>query len=345
MTLTLKQLATALKLDFRGDAELVISGVSSAKSAQPGDLCFLLADKYFADIDASRCSAVIVPSEFADRACDKALLLSPSPHHSFIQAIYELKAELLPAPGIHPSAQIAGTAQIGPGVAIGANAVIEDHVVLGADPIVGAGTVIEHSARVGSHCHLHRNVTLAHSVRLGDRCVLQSGVVIGGDGFGLIMHEGEWQRVPQIGTVIIEDDVEIGANTAIDRGTLDDTVVEKGVKLDNRVHVAPKCRIGAHTAIAGCTGIAGSATIGRYCKISGACNINGHVSIADHTTLTGTTMVTRNITEPGVYSSGIPAIENALWLRANARYKSLDKLAKTVAKLEKLVVKDAAEKS
>jgi len=340
MSLSLQQLANALNLEFRGDPDLVIDGVSSPRSARPGDLCYLLEEKNLPEIFSSRCSGVILPGALAEKVDDKALLLSPNPRYSCVEAIHALDLDpLRQAAGIHPSAQVAESAQLGAGVRVGANAVIGDKVKIGANSVIGAGCVIEHSVSIGSDCHLHSHVTLAHSVRLGDRCILQSGVVIGGDGFGLVMHQEHWRRIPQIGTVIIEDDVDIGANTTIDRGALDDTVIEQGCKLDNLIMIAHNVRIGAHTAIAGCTGIAGSVTIGRYCQIAGACNFSGHITIADHAVFTGTTMVTRDVKEPGVYSSGIPAMENKLWRRVNARYKALDKLAKTVAKLEKLIGK------
>jgi len=340
MCLTLQQLAKSLDLEFRGDPGLSIESVNSPGSAQAGDLCYLLEEKYLPEIAASRCSAVILPRELAGLVSDKALLLSPEPRYSFARAIHALGLDApRQAAGIHPSAQVAASAQLGAGVRVGANAVIEENVTVGANSVIGAGCVIEHSAAIGRDCHLHSHVILAHSVRLGDRCILQSGVVIGGAGFGLVMHDKQWSRIPQIGTVIIEDDVEIGANTTIDRGALGATVIERGCKLDNLIMIAHNVRIGAHTAIAACTGIAGSATIGRYCQIGGASNIHGHINIADHTVITATSFVTREIRESGVYSSGFPAIENKLWRRINARYKALDKLAKTVAELEKLVGK------
>ena len=340
MCLTLQQLAKSLDLEFRGDPALLIESVSSLGSAQAGDLCYLLAEKNLPELAASHCSAVILPAELAELISDKALLLSPEPRYSFSQAIHALDLDApRQAAGIHPSAQVAESAQLAAGVRVGANAVIEENVTIGANSVIGAGCVIEHSASIGSDCHLHSHVVLAHSVRLGDRCILQSGVVIGGDGFGLVMHQKRWWRIPQIGTVVIEDDVEIGANTTIDRGALGDTVIEQGCKLDNQIMIAHNVRIGAHTAIAGCTGIAGSANIGRYCKIGGACNILGHFNIADHSVITASSFVTKEIRESGVYSSGFPVIENKLWRRINVRYKALDKLAKSVAALEKLVRK------
>jgi len=336
MSLNLQQLAKALQLEYRGDADLLISGVASPGSAVAGDLCYLLHKKYLAKIATSQCSAAIVSPELGEKVKDKGLLLSDNPEFSFVQAIKALGLEAEPqAPAIHPSAQIAASARLGSGVSVGANAVIEDEVEIGAHSIIGAVTVIGRETIVGSHCYLHNNVTLARSVRLGDRCVLHSGAVIGADGFGLAYHQQQWYKIPQLGSVVIEDDVEIGANTTVDRGALDDTVIEQGCKLDNQIQVAHNVRIGAHTAIAGCAAIAGSANIGRYCKISGGVGILGHLTIVDHVTITAMSMVIKDIKTPGVYSSGTPLMENALWQRNSVRFKSLNKLAQTVAKLDK----------
>ncbi len=201
--------------------------------------------------------------------------------------------------------------------------------------MIGAGCVIEQATSIGSGCRLHSRVTLGHSVRIADRCTLHSGVVIGADGFGLVMQADRWHKIPQIGTVVIGEDVEIGANSTVDRGALDDTVIEQGCKLDNQIQIAHNVRIGAHSAIAACVGIAGSAVIGRYCKISGAAVVLGHLTIVDHVTITAMSLVTKDIRKPGVYSSGTPLLPNALWHRANVRYKALDKMALTVAKLDK----------
>jgi len=335
MSLNLKQLAEALQLEFRGDANLLINAVASPNSAVAGDLSYLLNRKTLDDITASQCSVVIAPLELADDVKGKALLLSGNPQFSFVQAIDMLGLEAGFQPGIHPSAQIAASARLADGISVGANAVIEDAVEIGAHSIIGAGTVIGVGAIVGSHCHLHSRVTLARAVRLGDRCILHSGVVIGADGFGLVFHEERWHKIPQLGSVVIEDDVEIGANTTVDRGALDNTVIEQGCKLDNQIQIGHNVRIGAHTAIAGCAAIAGSAKIGRYCKISGAAGVLGHLTVADHVTITAMSLVTRDIKTAGVYSSGTPLMENRLWHRSNAAYKSLSRFAQAVAKLDK----------
>ena len=337
MSLNLQQLAKVLGLEYRGEAGLEINGVASPKSAQPGDLCFIQDQKFLDEISASHCSAVILPAALEGKLEGKSLLLSENPQYSFVQAIKALEIESPhdAANHIHASAVIADSASLGAEVVIGAQVVIGDDVVVGAGTSIGAGSVIESGTIVGSQCLLHSRVTLAPSVTLGDRCILHPGVVIGSDGFGLVMHEQRWQKIPQLGSVYIGDDVEIGANTTVDRGALDDTIIEQGCKLDNQIQVAHNVHIGAHTAIAACVGIAGSAIIGRHCKISGAAVVLGHLTVADNVTITAMSLVTKDIREPGVYSSGTPLLENSLWHRCNARYKSLEKLAQTVARLDK----------
>jgi UDP-3-O-[3-hydroxymyristoyl] glucosamine N-acyltransferase len=336
MSLSLQQLAIALQSEFSGDADMIISGVASPSGARAGDLCFIQRKRHLANIVNSDCSAVIVPPELTAEVSGKGLLLSENPEYSFVQAITALGLDIVTNfPGIHSSAQIAPSAHLADGVSIGANVVIEEDVEIGAETIIGPGCIIERAASVGSHCRLHSRVTLAHSVRIGNRCILHSGVVIGADGFGLVLHTEQWHKIPQLGSVVIADDVEIGANTTIDRGALDDTVIEQGCKLDNQIQVGHNVHIGAHTAIAACVGIAGSAIIGRSCKISGAAVVLGHLTVADHVTITAMSLVTKDIRKAGVYSSGTPLLANSLWHRANARYKALDRLALTVAKLDK----------
>jgi UDP-3-O-[3-hydroxymyristoyl] glucosamine N-acyltransferase len=336
MSLNLQQLSEALQLEFRGDPELVISGVASPRSAVAGDLCFIQRRKYLADIAASACSAVLLPAELADELDDRAALISEDPQLSFVRAIEVLKLDPNRGPqGIHSAAQIAASASIGKDVGIDAQTVVGERAVIGRGSTIGAGCVIGEGVRIGENCRLHPRVTLERDVVLGNRCIVHSGAVIGADGFGLVEEGEHWIKVPQLGSVSIGDDVEIGANTTIDRGAMDDTVIEQGCKLDNQIQVAHNVRIGAHTAIAACVGIAGSAEIGRYCKISGAAVILGHLRIADGVTVTAMSLVTRNIREAGVYSSGTPLMENSLWHRSNARYKMLEALAQRIAALEK----------
>jgi len=337
MSLNLQQMAKALELEFRGDADLMVNGVASSKSASAGDLCFILAEKYADAVNASNCSVVILPPDLVTAVEGKALLLSENPQYSFVRAIkaLDLEPQARAEASIHPSAQIADSASIGSGVTIGALAIIEDNVKIGADSSIGPGTVIERSAVIGRQCLLHSQVMLGRGVSLGDRCILHPGAVIGCDGYGLVDHERQWYKVPQLGSVVIEDDVEIGANTTVDRGALDDTIIERGCKLDNLIQVAHNVRIGAHTVIAACVGIAGSTNIGRHCVISGGAGIIGHLSIADNVTITAMSVVLKDIKQTGIYSSGTPLLANSVWHRICVRYKSLDKLARTVTRLDK----------
>jgi len=220
-------------------------------------------------------------------------------------------------------------------VIVGPNCVLDDDVIIEDCVSIGAGCIIERGCRVGADTKLHARVTLCHDVALGSGVILHPGVVIGSDGFGLVYDQGEWIKIPHLGGVRIGDRVEIGANTTVDRGALDDTVIGDGVKLDNLIQVAHNVQIGDNTAIAACVGIAGSAIIGKNCKISGAAVILGHLSVADNVTVTAMSLVTKSIKKSGTYSSGTPLMENRLWHRNNARYKSLDKLAKSISSLEK----------
>ena len=337
MKLSLQQLAASLQLEYRGDADLEICGVASLSSSVSGDLSFIQHEKYARDLPESQCSAVIVPIEFDSDTTDKSLLFAENPRYSFIQAMNLIKPELvnIVQDGIHESAQISPTVQIGNSVSIGALSVIGDDVVIGNNTSIGASCVIDKKAKLGSDCRLHNRITVGERVVIGNRCILHSGVVLGSDGFGLVFHRQKWEKIPQIGIVILHDDVEVGANTTIDRGALDDTIIEQGCKLDNQIQVAHNVRIGAHTAIAACVGIAGSAHIGRYCKISGAAVVLGHLTIVDHVTITAMSLVTKDIKLPGVYSSGTPLLENSLWHKNNVRYKSLDRLARTVAMMDR----------
>lgn len=337
MKLTLQQLATNLQLDFKGEADLEISGIASLSDSVNGDLSFLQHEKHARNMLESQCSAVIVPIGFDSEVADKSLLFAENPCYSLVEAIGLIKPELVESgqEGIHQSTQISLDAQLGANVSIGPLSVIGDGVVIGDNTSIGASCVIERDAKIASDCRLHCRVTVGERVKIGNRCILHPGVVLGSDGFGLVFYQQKWTKIPQIGTVVLHDDVEIGANTTVDRGALDDTIIEQGCKLDNLIQVAHNVRIGAHTAIAACVGIAGSAHIGSFCKISGAAVVLGHLTVADHVTITAMSLVTKDIKKPGVYSSGTPLLENSLWHKNNVRYKSLDRLARTVAMMDK----------
>jgi UDP-3-O-[3-hydroxymyristoyl] glucosamine N-acyltransferase len=245
-----------------------------------------------------------------------------------------------PAPaagGIAPSAVVADDAKLGNNVSIGANAVIESGVELGDNVIIGAGCFIGKNAKLGDHTKLWANVTIYHNVLVGERCLIQSGTVIGSDGFGYANERGEWIKIPQLGSVRIGNRVEIGACTTIDRGALDDTVIEDNVILDNQMQIAHNVHIGYGTAMAGGTIVAGSTKIGKYCIIGGASVVNGHIEIADGVTITGMGMVMRSIDEKGMYSSGIPLQTNKEWRKTAARVHRIDEMNKRLKAVEKLL--------
>ena len=331
----ISDLAQRLGLTFKGDGTRVVSGVSSFESASKQHLCFLQSSKYVQKMKSSGCQVVIVPLDFDGDSSNKTLIYASNPHLSFVQSIDVLLPLKINSASnnIHPSASIAATANIGSRVKIGANCVIDEHVTLSDDVSIGAGCIVDKGSTLGAGTQLFSGVVIRHDVQIGSDVIIQSGAVIGSDGFGLVYDQGRWINIPQLGRVIIGDKVEIGANTTIDRGALDDTVIEDGVKLDNLIQVAHNVRIGENTAIAACVGIAGSAIIGKSCQISGACTILGHLEITDNVTVTAMSMVTKSIKESGIYSSGTPLMENRLWHRNNVRYKSLDDMSKKLSEL------------
>ena len=262
-------------------------------------------------------------------------IVADNPNAYFARVAQLFNADLPPAPGVHPDAciaadaRIAASAQIGPGAVIGAGAVIGERTSIGASSYVGDGV------QIGQDGRIHPSVVIYARCRIGARAILHSGAVIGADGFGLADDGGQWLKVPQIGRVVLGDDVEVGANTTIDRGALDDTVIEDGVKLDNQIQIGHNCHIGAHTAIAGCVGVAGSARIGRHCTIGGAARILGHLSITDHVHVSVATVISRSIHKAGTYSGVYPFEENRAWAKNAALLRHLSELADRVKALEK----------
>lgn len=232
---------------------------------------------------------------------------------------------------------IDATAKLGNNVSIGANAVIESGVELGDNVVIGAGCFVGKNSKIGAGSRLWANVTIYHEIQIGQNCLIQSGTVVGADGFGYANDRGNWVKIPQIGRVIIGDRVEIGACTTIDRGALDDTVIGNGVIIDNQCQIAHNVVIGDNTAVAGGVIMAGSLKIGRYCMIGGASVINGHMEICDKVTVTGMGMVMRPITEPGVYSSGIPLQPNKVWRKTAALVMNIDDMSKRLKSLERKV--------
>ena len=264
------------------------------------------------------------------------MLIVSDPQLAFAKIAQRFNSPVLPwQGGVHPSAVISEKATLGHNVSIGPNSVVHHEARIGEGTSIGAGCVVGEGSTIGSNCIIHPNVTLYHRISIGNYVTIHSGAVVGADGFGFANEGGQWVKIPQLGSLNIGDYVQIGANTTIDRGALNDTIIEQGVILDNQIQIAHNCVIGAYTAIAGCVGIAGSAKIGRHCLIGGAACINGHVEITDQVIITGLTMVTKSIKKPGVYSSGTIAQSNSEWHRNAIRFQQLDHIAKRVRKLEK----------
>jgi UDP-3-O-[3-hydroxymyristoyl] glucosamine N-acyltransferase len=341
--LTLAELQARLGGTLRGDASVLIRGVASLEQAGADRIGFLVNAKYLPQARASRAGALIVSESLQD-ALPQPCLLVPNPHAAFARAAALLHPEPELPPGIDPGAIVADDAEIHPDARIGPGVVIGARARIGAGSVLHAACVIGPGAQIGEDCLLHPRVTVQHGCVVGNRVILHPGCVIGGDGFGLAWERdsegGHWSKVPQVGRTILEDDVEIGANTTIDRGALDDTVIEQGAKLDNLIQIAHNCRVGRHTAIAACAGIAGSTRIGAFCQIGGAAMIIGHLDICDRVTVSAGTFVAKDIREPGTYTSVQPLMRHEDWLKNAAHLRHLDKLAARVKALEKLLKKD-----
>ncbi len=324
MAYSLGELAVRFWLTLHGDPETRVTHVGSLSTAADGALTFIAHTKLADQLDSLRSSAVILPAALAERSPVDALV-SPNPHADFARIATLLHPPPSGPAGVHPSAVIDPSAQIDPSAHVGAQVVIGAGVSIGPRVYVGPGSVIGEGVQIAEDVCLVARVTLLARVTLGARCWVQPGAVIGAEGFGYAPEGERWIHVPQVGTVHIGADVEIGANTTIDRGALDDTIIAEGVKIDNLVQIGHNCTIGAHSALAGCVGLAGSSHIGERCRLGGGVGVAGHLRICDDVTLTGFTLVTSDIREPGFYSSGIPASPTAEWRRSVARLKRLDR--------------------
>lgn len=330
---TLGELAERLGARVIGDAECEIARIATLDSAGNGDISFLTNKRFQRQLGDTGASAVILAEGDVEFLRTNGLVVA-NPHVAFAHVAAWLNPLPEQAGGVHNSASVDPSSRVHESAWIGPQSVVEAGAVVEAGCYIGPGCVIGRDAVIKEDSRLIANVTVCHACHIGRRVIIHPGAVVGSDGFGLANDKGEWVKVPQVGRAIIGDDVEIGANAAIDRGAIGDTVIASGVKLDNLVHVAHNVHIGAHTAIAGCTGIAGSTHIGAHCAIAGMVAIAGHIEITDNVTITGRSMVTGSINKPGVYSSGTPLDENARWHRNSVRFKHLDELARRVKKLE-----------
>jgi len=332
--LPLKDIAERVGAKLIGDADCMVTGVNTLSDATGEEVSFLTNAKYKQQLDSTQAGAVIVHADMADKVKGNALV-HDNPHATFARVARLFYTPPVLARGVSSRAVIADSASIGDNVSIAANAVIGENVRIGDNTVIGANTVIEAGATVGANCLIYPNVTLYHEVQIGNEVTIHSQTVIGCDGFGFANDMGNWIAIPQIGSVVIGDKCSIGGGVTIDRGALGNTVIGKNVILDNQVHVAHNCTIDDHACICGATGMAGSTHIGKYVVIGGMCSINGHITIADKVQITGNTMVTNDITEPGVYSSGQPALPNREWRKMSVRTRQLPELFDRVKKLEK----------
>jgi UDP-3-O-[3-hydroxymyristoyl] glucosamine N-acyltransferase len=340
---TLGEIAAVAGARLQGcDAATVVAGVAPLHRAEPGQLSFLTHPRYRSYLATTRATAVILAPEDA-RDCPAPAVVAANPHVAYARAAMLFEPQVEARRGIHPTAWVSPTAHVAADSWIGPHCSVEAGAAIESGVLVGPGCVIGEQAVIGENSRLVARVTICHRVRLGRRVLAHPGAVIGSDGFGLALDgEGRWLKVPQLGSVRIGDDVEIGANTTIDRGALEDTVIEDGVKLDNQIQIAHNVRIGAHSALAGCVGVAGSARIGRHCMVGGGVGIAGHLEIADRVQVTGMSLVAQSIAEPGIYSSGLTVEPNRLWNKISARLRRLDELFRRLAALEKKIGRDGA---
>ncbi|QUJ66898.1 UDP-3-O-(3-hydroxymyristoyl)glucosamine N-acyltransferase [Photobacterium sp. GJ3] len=332
--LTLAALAEKLGAELRGDADAEVTAIAGLGQAAPGQITFLSSSKYRQHLKECQATAVMLKAEDAEFFGGNALIVQ-DPYLSYAKVAQILDSTPASATEIAPSAYIASDAVVGQGVAVGHNAVIESGVVLGDNVQIGPGCFIGKNAQIGHRTKLWANVSIYHNVVLGDDCLVQSGTVIGADGFGYANDKGRWVKIPQLGTVRVGDRVEIGACTTIDRGALEDTIIADGVIIDNQCQIAHNVTIGENTAVAGATVMAGSLKVGKHCFIGGASVFNGHMEITDGVTVTGMGMVMRPITEPGVYSSGIPLQTNREWRKTAARVLKIEDMNKRLKSVEK----------
>jgi len=334
MAYTLGEIAKHIDAELSGDPICQIFNVNTLNQAKEGEISFLANRRYVKQLSETKATAVILRPEDIE-SCPAYTLATNDPHLGFANIVRLLHPVPKFEPGINKTAKVSSSAIVDPSCAIGANVIVDDKTVIKSNVSIGPGCVIGKNLSIGSDTRLLANIVLCDHVTIGERVIIHPGVVIGADGFGLANDHGVWLKIPQLGSVIIGDDVEIGANTTIDRGAIGTTVIEDGVKIDNQVQIGHNVCIGAHTAIAGCVGIAGSTSIGKRCMIGGAAAINGHIDIIDDVIITAMSGVANSIKEPGMYSSGMPATSALEWRKNMASLKKLYKLNKRINNLEK----------
>ncbi|HEY4074376.1 MAG TPA: UDP-3-O-(3-hydroxymyristoyl)glucosamine N-acyltransferase [Herbaspirillum sp.] len=342
MSIRLTEMVERLGGELIGDATLAVAGIAPLDAATASHITFLSNAKFRSQAERTQAAALILsPQDHAalGSAYGGARIVTANPYAYFAHVAQWFAALATPplAPGVHPSAVVDATARIAASAAIGAHVVIEAGASIGDGAQIDAGCFIGRGAAIGAQTHLYARVTVQHGCEIGQRGILHPGVVIGADGFGFANESGVWVKIPQVGRVVIGDDVEIGANTTIDRGALADTIIGNGVKLDNQIQIAHNCQIGDHTAIAACAGIAGSAIIGKYCSIGGAAMIHGHITIADRVHVSAGTLAMRSISEPGQYTGFYPITKHGDWEKSAALLRNLPTMREKMRAMEKLI--------
>lgn len=336
MPLALSAIVTRLGGELRGK-DVAIQRLAPIETAETGSLSFVSQARFAGLIDSTKASALVVAPAWADRAVSRmSCIVVPDVYHYFALLTQHWKAVSAPQtePMVHASAVIDPAATVADGVHIGPFVYVAAGARVERGARLDAHVTVEAHAHVGAHTHLHSRVVLGERCHVGERCIIHSGAVIGADGFGFAPHEGTWVKIEQLGAVQIGNDVEIGANTCIDRGALDDTVIENGVKLDNLVQIGHNVRVGAHTAMAGCAGVAGSAVIGAHCTVGGGAVVLGHLKLADHVHISAASVVTRSLLKPGQYSGVFPIDDNGSWEKNAATLKQLHALRDRIKRLE-----------
>ena len=339
MSITVEELSARLGLNCFGNIQMDLDSVANFSSAGESQLTFLVSDKKRDGNATSSNGAVITTAEIAENIKAAAIIVSKNPQLSFVKAVPMVIAEKTPQAQVHPDAVVDGSANVHSTAHVAAGVVIDEGVTIGPSVSIGANVFIGKNVRIGKGTKIDANVTIYANTQMGDDCQISSGTVIGSPGFGIVPDGDQWLRFPQLGRVILGDNVDVGANCCIDRGALDDTLIESGVKLDNLIQIAHNVCIGENTVIAACTGIAGSAKIGKNCRIGGRASIQGHITIADNVVITTCTFVNKSIFKPGAYSASLSAQDNSTWLKNHARLHRLDKLSRQVNKIEKQIDK------
>ena len=334
MPISLGELAAKFGCELIGDPEVIVKGVASLQDANSESLSFLSSPSYKSLLPASKAAAVILRAEDAE-SCEVAALISDNPYATYARMAALLYPETQYQPGVHPTATLASSARVAESAHIAAGAVIGERTIIGDGCYVGPGTVIGDDCCIGDHCRFIANVTIVKRVRMGARCIVHPGAVIGSDGFGNAMTPDGWVKVPQLGGVLIGNDVEVGSNTTIDCGAIGDTILDNGVRIDNLCQIAHNVRIGEHTALASLTGIAGSTIIGKRCMFAGASGAVGHLKVCDDVIVMAKTFLSKDVTEPGTYAASFPADNAKSWAKQVARFRRLGFLTERVKKLEK----------